>query len=310
MASRKPKFDDITRRDSDRLPTACAEAAPTPTKTELENRKKATLRTVSVFNLKPHPMQPPERHSPENVADLLVSITDLGLQEPPHAWLQPDGSYVILFGHRRVRACQLGALDGVLGAKIRVFVRSDLSDGDAMVLMAAEAMHKKETDPLHTATLIGQASLQMDPSGQRRLTSRQVAAVLPRGRTFVSQHLKIYDALQDPRLGPLVRSADKAPTSVLYNILRQDDFSAQVRALEAYAEKGSSGAKAVINAGTGGRPAKTVARRKRGKGYDLTVRIRRTMSELEIEEAREALAQAIQDLTTIPIATKTPASDS
>ena len=50
----------------------------------------------------------------------------------------------------------------------------------------------------------------------------------------------------------------------------------------------------------GGRPLKTVTRTKRGEGYDITVRIRPTMSEAEVEEADAALRQAQEDLHAIP----------
>lgn len=291
----------MARRDGERLPTP---AANQPSDGEKENRSVAKLRTISVFKLQPHEVQPPERHSEENVADLLVSILELGLQNPPHAWRKPDGSYVILFGHRRVRAWQLGALEGRLPRKIRVFVRSDLDEGEALKLMAAEYCHWKDFSTLHIARLIGETSRYLSIDRDDEISTRKLAAVLPWEKTQIGDYLTIYRALQDPRLAPAVRRADSAPISLLCNILAHEEFSTRLEALQAFAEKGAAAAKEVTRtakvASNGGRPLKAVTRRKRRAGYDVTVRIRPSMSTEQVEEATRALRQALEDLTTIP----------
>ena len=78
MASRKREFHDMARRDGERVPTV---AAGHPSAAEKNNRFNAKLRTMSVFKLQPHPLQPAERHSEANVEDLLKSIEELGLQD-------------------------------------------------------------------------------------------------------------------------------------------------------------------------------------------------------------------------------------
>lgn len=301
MGRRKRGFDDIARRTGDHLPTV---AANQPSETEKECRTNAKLRSVPVFKLQPHPLQPLERHSEQNVADLLVSIIDLGLQEPPLVWRRPDGSYVILIGHRRVRAWQLGALDGRLDHKIRVFVREDLTDGEALKRMAVEYFHRIEYSNLHIARLVGETSkhLSLDQNGQ--ISTRDLAAVLPWGKTSVDHYLTIYRGLQDPRMAPLVHRADKAPISLLCKMLTLDEFSTRVDALKAYAEKGTAAAQEVVKAAKvtsqGGRPLKTVTRKERRGGYDLTIRIRPTMTAAQVEEALQALDQAEEDLKTMP----------
>jgi ParB/RepB/Spo0J family partition protein len=301
VASRKRDFEDIARRDAERTPTV---AANQPSDREKEGRSKAKLQMVSAFKLRPHPLQPPERHSEENVADLLVSIIELGLQEPPLVWRQEDGSHVILFGNRRTRAWQLGALDGRLDEKIRAFVRSDLSEGEAVKLMMAEYAHRVAFSTLHIARLVGETSRYLSMDQGDDISTRKLAAVLPWEKTQIHEYLTINRALQDPRLAPHVRRADSAPISLLCAILTQHEFSTRLAALEAYAEKGAAAATQVMRAAKpvrkGGRPLKTVTRTKRGDGLDLTVRIRPTMTEAQVEEAREALSQGFHDLETIP----------
>lgn len=298
MGNRKRQLQDMARRDTQRMPTVYA--AEPPTETERQGREVASLRSISVFKLQPHRLQPSVRHSAENVADLRVSIEALGLQEPPLVWRKNARTYVILFGHRRIRACQLAALDGRIDEKIRVFVRTDLTEAQALAMMAAEYFHRREFGTLHIAKLIGETSRHMARDENGEIPARELAAVLPWGRTSVRQYLTIYDALQDPRLAPLVHRVDKAPKSLLYKILAQEEFSTRAGALQVYVEKGEAAARKVISAGNGGRPLKTVTRRERGGGWDTTVRIRPTMSKAEIEEARQGLEKAVEDLRTIP----------
>jgi ParB/RepB/Spo0J family partition protein len=301
VASRGREFDAITRRDVERTATV---AAGKPSERENEGRSKAKLQMVSVFKLQPHPLQPPERHSEANVADLLVSIIELGLQEPPQVWRKQDGSNVILFGHRRARACQLGALDGRLGEKIPIFVRSDLTEGEAVKLMMAEYAHRVAYSTLHIARLVGETSRYLSLDRQDEVSTRKLAAVLPWEKSQVREYLTISRALQEPRLEPAVRRADTAPISLLCNMLTQEEFSTKVAALEAYAEKGAAAAEEVMRAARparkGGRPLKTVTRTKRGEGLDLTVRIRPTMTEAQVAEAHSALIQGFEDLKIIP----------
>ena len=301
MARRKRHFEDIARRDAERTPTV---AAGQPSEAEKEGRSTAKLQMVSVFKLRPHPLQPPERHSEANVADLLASIIELGLQDPPLVWRKEDGSYVILFGHRRVRAWQLGALDGRLKGKILVFVRSDLTEGEAVKLMMAEYAHRVEYSTLHKAQLVGETSRYLSLDGDDEISRRNLAVVLPWEKTQVGEYLTIYRGLQDRRLSAAVRRADSAPISLLCKMLTQEGFSTQLAALEAYAEKGAAAARAVMGTANpdrmGGRPLKTVTRTKRRAGYDLMVRIRPTMNEAQVEEGREALRQALRDLDTVP----------
>ena len=301
MASPKGGFDDISRRDGERLTTP---AANQPSDGEKENRSVAKLRTISVFKLQPHEVQPPERHSEENVADLLVSILELGLQNPPHAWRKPDGSYVILFGHRRVRAWQLGALEGRLPEKIRVFVRSDLTEGEDLKLMAAEYCHWKEFSTLHIARLVGEASRHLSIGQDGEISTRDLAAVLPWKKTSVGHYRAIYRMLEDPRLAPTVHRVDSPSKSLLNAIAQQAEFSTRREALEAYADRGAAAAREVLaaaaNASDEDAPLETVTRETCGDGYDVTVRLRPNMTAAQVEEAEKALHQALDDLATMP----------
>lgn len=264
--------------------------------TEREARRPARLRTVAVHKLRAHSLQPPERHSDANVADLVASIQELGLLEPPTVWQRGNGTYVILFGHRRVRACQLLAMRGLGNDRVRVFVRDDLSTGEAALLIAAECGHHRQFSPVHTASVIGAAYRTLSSEGKKKISVRRMAAVLPWKKTSVADYLRIDKALQDPRTGALVRSMDKEDKSLLLKVLEQKTFSARLRALKAYQEGGATAVRKVLAGKKGGRPQKVVSLSKRGQGYDMTIRFRKTMSAEAIAEVLAAVSTLEADL--------------
>ena len=96
-----------------------------------------------------------------------------------------DGTYVILFGHRRVRACELLAKRGLGKDRIRVFVRDDLTEGEAALLIAAEYGHRKEFSAVHTASVIGAAYRTLTAEGKKGPSVRRIAAVLPWEKTSI-----------------------------------------------------------------------------------------------------------------------------
>lgn len=273
---------------------------------EEEARTSARPQKVSATRLSPHPDQPVDRHAAEAVAELMQSIQAHGLLQAPLV-MRRGSKFVILAGHRRVRAYQLLALDGLVEEKLTIFVRDDLSDADAVYLMCGEAHHRKDFSPVHAATLVGKCWVERSGELGRDASARDLADVLPSGKTCISESMTIYRALKDPRLAPLVRSADSAGKDLLVKALRLPDLSTQERALTSYADGGSPALRKALVTKTG-RPQKTVTQRKRGDhGYDLTIRIRKGMAADEVNEAREALKVAEETLLRI---SEAPAGDS
>lgn len=269
---------------------------------EETERKRAKIQRVSVFRLRPHREQPGARHSSENVRELMESILVHGLLQPPLIAREPDGSMVILAGHRRVRACQLLVLDGKWAdEKIAAFVRSDLTEDQILYMICAEAFHSEALSPVHEARMVGLSWLRRSRELGRDATIDDLADVLPPGRTSISESLTLFRALQDPRLGPLVRTADKAGKSLLVKALRATEFSTTIQALEAFRDGGVPGMKKALSSRRG-RPPKHVTRAKRGKddlAYDLTVRMRPTMTAEALSEVESSIQAALADVEAI-----------
>ena len=263
---------------------------------EVRARKVAKLRTIGVHKLRSHRLQPQERHSDANVSDLMVSIQELGLLEPPMVWKRPDGRYVGLCGHRRVRAWQLLAMEGLVQDRMRVFVRDDLSEGESDLIVAAEYGHRREFSPVHTARVISAAHRAMEAEGSKGVTVRRLAAILPWEKTSIDDYLKIDQALQDPRTEALVLAMDKEGKSLLLKVLSQPRFSTRLRILTAYQKGGVAAVHKALASSKGGRPQKSVIRSKRGQGYDLTIRFRPTMLGDAVDEALEEARRVVSDL--------------
>lgn len=279
---------------TDRTPTA-AKSAAVPSRAESRERKSASLRQVPVFKLKSHRLQPSARHADENVRDLMLSIEQIGLQEPPLIRRTSAGEYEILAGHRRVRAWQMLALNGRVKDKIRAYILSDISDRDAVYIISAEYAHREDYDLLHTANVIGSAFQERRAEIGREPTAREVADVIPWKESSIASYCKVYEALLDPSVAPLLQRLERPRISLLYKILCVTDFRRKVAALNAYHAEGPAGVKLVLDHGKRGRPQAPVVKKSlgKGKGYDVTLRMRPSRSTEEIE----AQLKTLEDLT-------------
>lgn len=247
--------------------------------------RQTRMRKINPLLLKPHEVEEPSRHAPENVTELMESIRAVGLEVPPLVWERGSGDYVILAGHRRVKAYLLLAAQQAVPPKMEVRVISDITNREAIYLIAAEAYHSEGFSPVQDARVVGrvyeelQKELGTEPSG------REVARFIPAGRnaqgkktdnsSAVQQALTIYRALQDPRLADLVRSADGAGKKTLYAILRCPDVETQRDAL-ALAGAGKTGeAKRLIKKRSEPepRPRAVVRRTKCDNGFRAKIHI-------------------------------------
>lgn len=297
MPSRKQMPANLAGSVGTHAPTAfAAEVADRVSDVERDARSEAQIRTISVFRLAAHPLQPAERHSTENVAELKLSISRLGLLDPPLVWRRVDGSYVILAGHRRCHAVKLLVAEEGRDPRIRVHVLDGISEADALRIIAAEYCHRREYSTLHTARIVGAAHETLKSQTGDDVPLRELAAVLPLERTVLGQYLTIYQAMLDPRLSDLVRGADKAPKSVLYKALKHADVQARASALQALQPNPSQPSAAPVAPARSRRQTSAVKRRKRGRGFDLAVQVRPTMSSREATEVKQALRQAVADV--------------
>lgn len=261
-------------------------------------QENATLRRVSVHHLKPNPFQPKHR-SHRGVSDLAESLRMQGLIHPPLVRPAEDGGYEIATGHRRVEAWRILVAKRSRKPKMRVFV-AELNDEDLLFLALAEGHHREDFTAVEDAEFVDEVRKARAMQLGREPTVRDLADVIPteHGRTAVAQALVIARALDDHRIEHLVRQADRLGKSLLYNVLRHEEFKTKYAALKVAADGGSAKeVEAVLKPKRAGRSLDTVTRKKRGKaGEDITVRVRANMSREELDEAIEALETTAAEL--------------
>jgi len=222
------------------------------------------------------------------------SIRSLGLQDPPLVRRLDDGSLVILAGHRRVRSWQLLAERGEVGERIPVYARSDITDRDAVYIIAAEYAHRRDYSVVHTARIVGTAvEARREELGQKP-TAREMADLLPWGKSSIAAYQAIHAALQDPEIEALVHSVDRPGKSLLHRVLSHKDLSRE--ALEAYRDGGAAAARSVLKRGRTGRPSKVVSKRKDGARSAVTVRYRAGMTPGDAEKVLQALRETVVEV--------------
>lgn len=294
MAKRRAPRDMGTE-DIDQ-PTVFAVNDQPVSPSELQTRVQATKRRIGAHRLRAHELQPSDRHADGEVHGLAESIRALGLLQPPLVMKADDGDYVIIAGHRRVRAWQLLAYEGEVDQGIDCFVVENVSRERSYQLMAAEAFHRKEHSVLHKARITGTNMEVLRQELGREPSTRELAAVLPQGRDAISRDLKIWRGMNDEELGPLVRGADTDSKSLLYDILNIEDERRKREALQALNERGATAARKVLRGGQTGPPVVERKQRKDEDDWDLILRVRPNTPEKELNAALKELDQARHDL--------------
>ena len=308
MARRRPVVGgglgepvDSDVRDQERRDLDAAESRPLSP----ELVRRARLRTVVWCELRPHPLQPKERHDAANVRSLRESIRNKELLQPPLIRRLPDGTYQVLVGHRRTAAVQQLVLEGAFDRKGKVFVIDGLSDAEALEIIVAEYFQqaKVESDVAMAEWVGGVADHYAGIRG-RPVALRDLGHLIPAkkmSKSTLAEWLRIYAALQNPDLEPLVRASDKAGKMLLYKALGLPETRAQ-EALRAFVSGGSSAMRQVIAAAPGapkGPEASPVKRRTRRNGaYEVTFLVRADISPgdaarvlSELEAVREDVAK-------------------
>lgn len=116
--------------------------------TTQEDRDDAKLERVQMLplgDLKPFPDHPFEVRDDEEMEKLVDSIRVHGVLMPAIARERPDGSYELVAGHRRKRACELAGLQ-----ELPVLVR-EMDDDTATILMVDSNVQREHVLPSEKA---------------------------------------------------------------------------------------------------------------------------------------------------------------
>nr|WP_110240428.1 ParB/RepB/Spo0J family partition protein [Nocardioides gilvus] len=162
--------DNSAQNGSDRTPSE----APTPT-----NVAGAYFRELPIGAVRPNQWQPRQVFEEEALAELVHSITEVGLLQPVVVRPAGDDTFELIMGERRWRASQEAGLEF-----IPAIVR-ETDDSDMLRDALLENLHRSQLNPLEEAAAYGQL---LEDFG---CTHEELAQRIGRSRPQISNTLRL-----------------------------------------------------------------------------------------------------------------------
>jgi len=133
---------------------------------------------IAIDQIGPKQGQPRQIFDQVMLQELANSITEIGLQQP--IMVRPrNGSYEIIHGERRWRACRLAGLESIEAQVV------DMDDNTAYTVSVVENEQREDLSPMETAEAIKHM---MD---SQQLTQSGIGKRIGRSRTWVTQKLRL-----------------------------------------------------------------------------------------------------------------------
>ncbi|MGW4469485.1 ParB/RepB/Spo0J family partition protein [Nonomuraea sp. NPDC004354] len=145
----------------------------------------AYFREVALSAITPNPRQPREVFDQERLDELAASIKEVGLLQPIVVRAVGAGSYELIMGERRWRACHLAGLDPV-----PAIVRNT-QDDDLLRDALIENLQREQLNPLEEAAAYQQL---LDDFGA---THEQLAQRVGRSRPHITNTLRLLNLPPD-----------------------------------------------------------------------------------------------------------------
>ena len=139
----------------------------------------ARLVEVPLGQITPNPLQPREYFDEEALAELVVSIREVGLLQPVVVREVGPDRYELVMGERRWRASQLAGAE-----TIQAIVR-DTADDDMLRDALLENLHRQQLNPLEEAAAYQQLLVEFGT------THEELAARIGRSRSQISNTIRL-----------------------------------------------------------------------------------------------------------------------
>ena len=144
-------------------------------------------RDLPIDLIGPSPYQPRAQIDPVALEELTRSVRVHGIVQPIVVRPAPDGRYELVAGERRWRAARSAGL-----ATIPAVVR-DVADDTALALAIIENVQREDLGPIEEAQALARLI------GEFSMTHQQVADVVGRSRSAVSNLVRLLDLEEDVR---------------------------------------------------------------------------------------------------------------
>jgi ParB family transcriptional regulator, chromosome partitioning protein len=150
-----------------------------PTSLTVGGNEVAQQNEVSVDSISPNPKQPRTVFNEEAMAELVASIKEIGILQPPVVRQTSPGRYELIMGERRFRAAKLAGL-----RSIPVIIRQT-ADNELLREAIIENIHRSQLNPLEEAAAYTQLLQDFN------CTHDELAQKLGRSRPLISNTMRL-----------------------------------------------------------------------------------------------------------------------
>jgi ParB family chromosome partitioning protein len=150
-----------------------------PTSLTVGGNEVAQQNEVSIDSISPNPKQPRTVFNEEAMAELVASIKEIGILQPPVVRQTSAGRYELIMGERRFRAAKLAGL-----RSIPVIIRQT-ADNELLREALIENIHRSQLNPLEEAAAYTQLLQDFN------CTHDELAQKLGRSRPLISNTMRL-----------------------------------------------------------------------------------------------------------------------
>ena len=192
---------------------------------EVHTSGSSSISEVPIGQIKANPNQPRREFDAEALEELTESIRQIGIIQPITLRKMEDGSYQIIAGERRWRACQMAGLDS-----IPAYVRT--ADDEKMMQMAlAENIQREDLNAIEIALAYQNLLEQYD------LTQDALSEKVGKKRATIANYLRLLKLPAQVQMAIQKREMDQGHARALLGLQQP---SMQVKLFSEIQQKGYS----------------------------------------------------------------------
>jgi ParB family transcriptional regulator, chromosome partitioning protein len=185
---------------------------------EARNKSGSPYRVIAINDIDVDPDQPRRSFDAESIAELAASIEVYGLLCPILVKLTQGGTYRLVSGERRLRACKALGLDTIPA----ILDGDDENSGITLAKQLVENIQRSDLNPMEKALAIGQMRERFT------LSIREIATQLGISKSSVQRSLELLE-LPDDLQAALISGA---PESKVLALSRIGDVSKRRKLLD------------------------------------------------------------------------------
>jgi ParB family chromosome partitioning protein len=150
-----------------------------PTSLTVEGKEVGQQNEVDIASISPNPRQPRTHFDPASLDELIASIKDIGILQPPVVRQVKPGAYELIMGERRLRAAKAAGLK-----TIPVIIRQT-PDNELLREALIENIHRSQLNALEEAAAYSQLLTDFN------CTHDELAIKLGRSRPLISNTIRL-----------------------------------------------------------------------------------------------------------------------